>query len=342
MKRSGIRDVAAAAGVSVTTVSHALSGNGHVAVETRARVEAAARALSYAPNQIASSLRRQRTRVVGLVSDQIATTPFAGRVVLGAQQAAAENDLVLMVVDSAGDPATEARQIEALLSYQVDAFLYAKMFHQVVSRPPSLAGRTVVFVDAEAVSVDGSGLAETEHSVVPNEVEIGQIAARHLIEAGHRRIGVLSIPEETPAKVGRLSGALETLRGAGIATTPIAYEDSTSAGGRAAALGLLGAVDRPTGLLCFNDQMAMGAYQAAAELALRVPSDLSVVGVDDLRIVAEGVRPMLTTVALPHFEMGHWALTRLVALLDGSAPPPSVERLTCQLVSRESVAAPAV
>jgi LacI family transcriptional regulator len=333
MKRIGIRDVAAAAGVSVTTVSHALSGQGHVAEETRERVRNAARELNYAPNQIASSLRRQRTRVVGLVSDQIATTPFAGRVVLGAQQAAAEHDLVLMVVDSAGEAAIEARQIEALHSYQVDGFLYAKMFHQIVSRPKLLAKKTVVFVDAEAM--------EPEHCVVPDEVEIGQVAAQHLIEAGHRRIGVLSIHEDTPAKTGRLEGVFQALDDASIARPPIAFGESTSVGGRIAALELLDRADRPTALLCFNDQMAMGAYQAASELGLRVPSDLSIIGVDDLRIVAEGVRPMLTTVALPHFEMGYWAITRLVALLDGSAPAPAVERLACQLISRDSVAAPA-
>jgi LacI family transcriptional regulator len=253
--------------------------------------------------------------------------------VLGAQQAAAEHDLVLMVVDSAGDPAIEARQTEALLSYQVDGFLYAKMFHQIVSRPNVLANKTVVFVDAEAV--------DPEHCVVPDEVEIGRVAAEHLIEAGHRRIGVLSIDEDTPAKTGRLDGVFQALDDASVARPPIAFGESTSVGGRKAAFELLDREDRPTALLCFNDQMAMGAYQAAAELGLKVPSDLSVIGVDDLQIVAEGVRPMLTTVALPHFEMGYWAITRLVALLDGSAPAPAVERLACQLISRESVAAPA-
>lgn len=332
MTRVGIRDVAAAAGVSVTTVSHALSGRGSVAPETRRRVEEAADRLGYAPNRIASSLRQRRTRVIGLVSDQIATTPFAGRLVLGAQVAADENDLVLMVVDSLGDPATEARQIDALLAYQVDGFLYAKMFHQVVERPAALAGRPTVFVDAETPT--------PEHCVVPDEVGIGAAATRHLLARGHRRIAVLTIPEPTPAQVGRLEGVRRELAGHGLAPVDVVFGGSTSVGGRDAAGVALDRPEPPTALVCFNDQMAMGAYQAALDRGLSVPRDLSVVGVDDLRIVAEAVRPPLTTVALPHREMGAWALERLVALLDGSAPEPAIHRLPCRVVERSSVAAP--
>lgn len=332
MTRIGIRDVAAAAGVSATTVSHALSGRGSVAPETRRRVEEAAERLGYSPNRIASSLRHRRTGVIGLVSDQIATTPFAGRLVLGAQVAAAENDLVLMVVDSLGDPAIERRQIEALLAYQVDGFLYAKMFHQVVSRPPQLAGRPTVFVDAETTDDD--------HCVVPDEVGIGAAATRHLLARGHRRIAVATIPEDTPAKVGRLEGVRRELATHGIEPVDVVVGASTSVGGRAAVGPTLDRPEPPTAIVCFNDQMAMGAYQAALDRGLSVPQDLSVIGVDDLRIVAEAIRPPLTTVALPHREMGAWALERLVALLERSAPAPAIHRVPCRVVERASVAAP--
>jgi LacI family transcriptional regulator len=332
MKRVGIRDVATAAGVSVTTVSHALSGRGVVAPETRRRVEEAARTLNYAPNRIASSLRHRRTRVIGLVSDQIATTPFAGRLVLGAQVMADEHDLVLMLVDSLGDPETEVRQIEALIAYQVDGFLYAKMFHQVVERPEALVGRPAVFVDADVVA--------PEHCVVPDEYGIGAAATRHLIEAGHRRFATLTVPEDTPAKVGRLAGIAETLKSSKLRGAAVSLGSSTAVGGREAALRVLEGPDRPTAVVCFNDQMAMGLYQAARELDLRIPQDISVVGVDDLRIVTEALRPQLTTVALPHREMGAWAVERLVAVLDGSAPAPATHRITCRLVERASVAAP--
>ncbi|MET0782554.1 MAG: LacI family DNA-binding transcriptional regulator, partial [Microbacterium sp.] len=146
-RRPSIRAVAARSGVSPTTVSHALSGTRAVRAETRERVIRAAAELGYTPNRLASGLRLQRTGVIGLVSDRIATTPFAGRIVQGAQDAARERGVVLMVVDAEGDAELEAQQLRALLDHRVDGILLARMSHQEVVRPPTLGEIPTVLVD---------------------------------------------------------------------------------------------------------------------------------------------------------------------------------------------------
>ena len=152
--RPSIRAVAAVAGVSPTTVSHALSGTRAVRAETRERVLRAAAELGYTPNRLASGLRLQRTGVIGLASDRIAMTPFAGRIVQGAQDAAREHGVVLMVVDSEGDPeprgAVSSTRCSTIGS---TASCIARMFHQEVAQPEALGGTPVVLVDG--VPADG-------------------------------------------------------------------------------------------------------------------------------------------------------------------------------------------
>lgn len=347
-RRVSIAAVAALAGVSPTTVSHALSGARGVAPATRERVIRAADELGYTPNRIASGLRLQRTGVIGLASDRIATTPFAGLIVQGAQEAARERDAVLMVVDSEGDPELEARQLRTLVDHRVDGILVARMFHQEVRRPEALGATPVVLVDA--VPEPGWHVP----SIAPEEHSIATVAVAHLIEHGHRRIGLAMTTDDSLASRGREAGFHTALAEAGLAGAASLVErgSSDAAGGRAAGRRLLDrtANERPTAVFCFNDQMAMGVYQAASALGLAVPADCSVVGVDDLGIVAAALDPGLTTIALPHREMGRWGMTTLLDLIDGetadeSARPlqPQSEpvRLRCELVERGSVAAPA-
>ena len=335
-----IAAVAAAAGVSPTTVSHALSGSRSVRAETRERVIRVAEELGYTPNRLASGLRLQRTGVIGLASDHIATTPFAGLIVQGAQEAARERGAVLMVVDSEGDPELEARQLRSLIDHRVDGILLARMFHQHVPRPDALGSTPAVLVDA----VPESGWHVP--SIAPEEHSIATVAVEHLVEHGHRRIGLAMTTDDSLASRGREAGFHTALAEAGLGgTAPLVGRGSSdAAGGRSAGRRLLdrAAAERPTAIFCFNDQMAMGVYQAASALGLAVPADCSVVGVDDLGIVAAALDPGLTTVALPHREMGRWGMATLLDLIDAGGQVDEAEqvRLRCELVERASVAAP--
>ncbi|HWU46128.1 MAG TPA: LacI family DNA-binding transcriptional regulator [Humibacter sp.] len=334
-KRVGIRDVADAAGVSMTTVSHALSGGGVLSDRTREHVRRVARELNYAPNRLASGLRSQRSQTIGFVSDEISTTPFAGRVVLGAQDGASERDLVLMIVNTNADDALEGREIGALLQRQVDGILFARMYHQEVEVPASLAGVPTVLVDAESADKRFS-------SVVPDEFGAAVTATEHLIGAGHRRIGYVCNQDDILATAGRLRGFRAAMAAHGLPVDESLIVSATpdGPGGRRAALRILEASDAPTALFCFNDRMALGAYQAAALNGLSVPGDLSIVGVDNLEIIAADLLPGLTTVALPHYEMGRWAIDRLHRQIVGDGIEPVQQELVCPLIERDSVAPP--
>lgn len=337
-KRVRISDVALKAGVSVTTVSHALSGQGNLSAPTREKVQRIADELGYAPSRIATALRLQRSGIVGFVSDEIATTPFAGRIVLGAQEAAAERSMLLMVVNSNSDENVENQQINSLLAQQVDAIVYARMSHTIVTLPARLQQIPTVTVDAETVG-------DTAPWVVPDEVAIGRTATEHLIAAGHRRIVHLTVDESVPSSEGRILGYQQSMDEHGLEPLIVSAPGPADAraGREAFALALVTAPTM-TAVFSFNDPMALGVYQAASERGLRVPGDISVVGVDNLEVIAAQVRPGLTTVGLPHYEMGRWAIERLVSMIgnDEWASDRTQVRLPSTLIERGSVAAPSV
>jgi LacI family transcriptional regulator len=340
MARVRISDVAAAAGVSTSTVSLVLNDRpgSRISEETRARVREAAAAVGYTPNSIARGLRMQRTRTLGLVSDVIATTPFAGRMLAGAQDAAREHGHLIFLVNTDADPAVERDAIRALVDQRVDAMIYASMWHRVVETPDGLPDRSV-FLDCRPVSGG-------HPAVVPDDFGGGRAAVRELVAAGHRRIGYVDAEELNPpvASTLRRQAYLEVLAEAGITPDPawhVHSDETTAASGRAAAGRLLDlpADNRPTAIFCFNDRIAAGVYVAARHRGLEIPAGLSVVGYDDQQLVAGELDPPLTTIALPHYEMGRWATE--VAL--GAREPPASGQtylMPCPIIRRDSVTSP--
>ena len=339
-RRVGIKDVAAEAGVSVTTVSHVLNDVDFLRAseETRQRVKDAAKRLGYGPNRMARGLRMQRSEMIGLLSEEIATTPHAGRIILGAQNAARRHGLTLVIINTERDDV--AASASALLRQQVDGVLYATMYHREITPPAELEGTPTVVID----STDVTG----KHPAVAPDERGGALAAMgELLAHGHRRIAFLNNVDDVPATRERLAGYRQALKEAGIAVKRswVRSALSESSGGYEAARAVLSAPDRPSALFCYNDRMAMGAYRAAAELGLQIPTDVSIVGFDNQEIIADGLYPSLTTIALPHYEMGQWALERLVQLQNTPAEEAAEAAvqpvfLPCPLIRRHSVAAP--
>lgn len=339
----GIKDVAAAAGVSVTTVSHVLNevAYARISPETRDKVRAAAEQLGYGPNRLAQALRTRRTGMLGLVSEDIATTPHAGRIILGADEAAKARGYSLMIINTSGSASLESRQadVEALLERRVDGILYATMYHRTVELPANLGSVPSVLVDSVAT-------AGNITAVIPDEEGGARAAVGALLEAGHTKVGFLNNTDDVPATRLRLQAFRSMLNEAGLdgGAAPVEAEVSEVQGGYAAARRILSRPDRPTALFCYNDRMAMGAYRAAAELGLSIPDDLSVVGFDDQELIAANLQPGLTTVALAHYEMGAWATEHLIDAVEGKtdlslmAFHPTI--LGCPLVRRDSIAAP--
>lgn len=336
-RRVTIKQVAEEAGVSITTVSHVLNDVPGLRVNpgTRQRIQDVSARLGYVPNRLAQSLRTRRSNTIGLIGDEIVTTPFAGKLVLGAQEVALTRDTVMFVVSTGYERDVENRQIEELLRRQVDGILYASMFHRKLDLPAQLESVPTVFLNAECTTAGVPWVA-------PDEIAGGRDAAEVLIEAGHRRLGFINNIDDIPASTGRLEGFRARMLEAGLsadALTVLAVE-SDAPGGYAAALRLLGGPDRPTGVFCFNDRVAMGAYRAAAELGLRIPQDVSIVGFDDQEYVADSAYPGLTTIALPHYEMGAWAAQKLFKKINGTTGDTPTALLRGPVVHRGSVAPP--
>jgi LacI family transcriptional regulator len=342
-KSVGIKDVAAAAGVSVTTVSHVLNDVAYarVGAETRERVQEAAHRLGYGPNRLAQALRTQRSGMIGFISEEIATTPHAGRIILGAEETAKARGYNIMIINSTstGSEASRESDVAALLDRQVDGVLYATMYHRRFTVPRNLAGLPAVLVDSEDV---GQSIA----SVIPDEEGGARAAVQTLIDAGHTRIGMINNTDDVPATHSRLRAFREILADAGLKFHPelVQSEHSEVPGGYQAALRLLQPENRPTAVFCYNDRMAMGLYRAAGELGLRIPDELSVVGFDNQELIAENLYPALTTVALPHYEMGAWATENLIDAVEGKTDlrlfAAHATVLECPLVVRDSVASP--
>ncbi|GEP48951.1 hypothetical protein MSA03_24590 [Microbacterium saccharophilum] len=245
----------------------------------------------------------------------------------------------MVVAETDGDPSQEHTLIDRLLAQRVDGLLIARMFHQQISRPTMPSTVPIVLVDAAPEAgwhVD---------AIIPDEAQIAILACDFLLRAGHRQIAYAGTSDLSRAARARLIGVRMALGDAGVHLSPqrIVSVDSDAAGGREAGARILSRAHPPTAVICFNDQIAMGVMQAAARIGLRVPHDLSVIGVDDLRPVADALDPGLTTIALPHAAMGRWGMERLLARINGEldSPPGHLERMPGWLVERGSVTPPA-
>ncbi|HEX6341154.1 LacI family DNA-binding transcriptional regulator [Umezawaea sp.] len=316
-QRVTLADVAKASGVSPTTASLVLTGRGRalrISHAAERRVRDAAQELGYRRHAVADGPRGARTRTVGLITDFVVSSLLAGDMVRGAAEAAGGRGCVLFTGESGGDPEVERSLVEAMRDHRVDGIVFASMFTRRVIVPKGLEDGPAVLLNA--LPVGRSSLP----SVLPDEVQAGRAAARVLVEAGHREgihlIGagpeLHRVPARSIAAVERLVGIHEVFARAGV----------TVAGGRPCgdwspdngydATRELLRRGRPSALLCFNDRLAFGAYQALADAALSVPDDVAVMSFDD-HPIASWLRPRLTTVVLPHHRLGATAVEVLFA-----------------------------
>lgn len=329
-----IKDVARVAGVSPTTVSFVLndvSGSG-ISEKTRRKVAASARELAYRPNTAAKLLRTHRSHAIGFITDEIASTPFAGDVIKGAQEVAWENDKILLIVNTGHNKKIKESAVEMMLDRRVEGIVYAAMYHQVVKTPTADLGM-VPFVLLDCYAEDGSSA-----SVVPDETAGGRAATEALIKKGHQRVGFINFRPGTAGAAGRLKGYKQALAAHGLAfdQSLVSYSDGTAKRGYERAAELVRRKDRPTALFCGTDRVAMGAYDAIKERALRIPEDIAIVGFDNQEIIAEHLRPSLSTVALPHYEMGRWAVNYLIEQLECGELAPTQHTIDCPYIERES------
>jgi len=304
-----IADVARHAQVSTATVSRVLAGRGRARPETRDRVFAAARELGYRPSGVARSLRQRATRTLGLIITDI-ENPFFPQLVRAVEDAAHDLGYAILLCNAADDPEREAGYLELLVDRWVDGVVIAASSLGERHREWLLdAPLPIVLVNSTDHEIGLSTISSDNRAG-------GALAARHLAELGHRRLGLIGAPPRNLDGPDRLAGAREALEARGIdpADILLATDHAGVAGGQRAATEILRRDAGITGLIAYNDLMAIGAMRAIRAAGLRIPADVSVVGFDNVDLAAY-VDPPLTTIAQATSEMGKWAVTQLAAEL---------------------------
>lgn len=333
-----IQDVANLAGVGTTTVTRVLNDHPYVSETTRQKVMDAISELNYRPNFSARQMRTRSSRLIGFLTDEVITTPWAVHIIKGAEEALWADGKMLLVVNVGYDPKKTEAAVEVLLERQVEGIIYAASFHRAVELPENIKQVPAVLADCFAVD-------RSLPSVVPDEVQGGYDATRYLLQKGHRRIGFINLGHNylnkeipVPAAEGRLKGYKRALAEYDIPfdETLLKYTDSHLQSNYRLTTELMQQADPPTAIFCGNDRTAMGCLGALQGLGLRVPDDVAVMGFDNHIEFAEYVWPPLTTMQLPHYEMGRWAVEYL-AQNTKTHGPPIQHMIECPLVERESV-----
>jgi LacI family transcriptional regulator len=307
-------DVAREVGVSLMTVSRVVNKKGDVSEETRQRVLDAIDRLGYRPSAIARSLATRRTGTLGLVIPDVAN-PFFAEVARGVEHVAYAEGYNVFLCNTDEDPRRELDILESLEEKRVDGIvLCSSRLENEHLRVVTESHEAVVLVNRR-LQVDDLPTA----AVLVDDIAGGRMATQHLLSGGHQAIGFLSGPSGSRSGRGRVEGYRDALREAGIvfkagwlrACAPVAED------GRRAANALLGAHPEITGLLCYNDLVAVGALKACSARGCAVPDDLAVVGFDDIPL-AELVTPALTTCRIPRHELGVRAVRLLLEQIEGS------------------------
>ncbi|MBX7134993.1 MAG: LacI family DNA-binding transcriptional regulator [Fimbriimonadaceae bacterium] len=337
-----IKDVAALAGVSDRTVSRVASGDTRLLrPATRIKVLNAIEALGYVPNRAAQLMRTSKSMVIGLMTDVVATTPFSTEIVRGIQEALEPTPYQLLSVNTSGDPVKEARTWQVFREHGISGVLYVTMYHRHVSPNAQFPATPVVLVNCSAPERPDLPF------IVPDDYAGSYAATAHLIEAGHRQLAYVALNEHVLAADLRGRAFRDALKSAKLEVREdwlvpglvgevfrdrfTAFEEVTK---------LLRRSDRPTGIVCGNDQIALQVYCAVLELGLKVPEDVSIVGFDDFSAISGVLEPKLTTMALPYAEMGALAVETLVGLLSNEQPKTPHTKYACRLIERRSVAKP--
>jgi LacI family transcriptional regulator len=333
-----IQDIARHAGVGATTVSRVLNDHPYVSEATRQKVLDAIAELEYRPSFSARQMRTRSSRLIGFLTDEVITTPYAVHMIKGAEEALWTQDKMLLVVSVGYDMQKTEAAIEVLLERQVEGIVYAAFRHRPVQLPDNITRVPAVLADCFAVD-------QSLPAVVPDEVQGGFDATTFLLKKGHRRIGFINLGRDRrdggnpePAAMGRLQGYKQALADYDVAFAEglLRYTDGLPQTNYHLALEIMQQPDPPTAIFCGNDRTAMGCYGALQSLNLRIPDDVAVIGFDNHIEFAEYLWPPLTTMQLPHYEMGKWAIDYLAQVAEAGAPPIQ-HRLPCPLVERASV-----
>ncbi|RMQ43199.1 LacI transcriptional regulator [Pseudomonas cichorii] len=329
-----IKDVAALAGISYTTVSHVLNKTRPVSDPVRLKVEAAIAQLDYVPSAVARSLKAKTTSTIGLLIPN-GTNPYFAELARGIEDHCERNGFCVILCNSDDNPEKQRNYLRVLLEKRVDGLIVSSVGGDV-----SIAGglaevRTpMVIVDRELEGIDAD-MVRIDHE------QGAYLATRHLLDLGHEHIACIGGPLNTVVTEMRFVGYRRAMHEAGIEVQPdwMLHSEFSSVAGYESAVALLDS-QPPTAIFAGNDVMAIGVLRAAAERNIRVPRDLSVIGFDDIQM-SRYVYPALTTVGQSIMQLGETAAEMLLSRLAESSTGAIRKRLvTPNVVVRESTAPP--
>jgi LacI family transcriptional regulator len=332
-----MREVARTAGVHPGTVSRVLNPRTRPLVNpaTADRVEQVARAMGYSLNPIARGLKTRRTFSVGVLIPDL-TNPLFPPIIRGIERVLDAAGYTALVASTDGEPARERQRLEALVARQVDGLVIAT----AARRHPVVAD--AIASDLAVVLVNRTVEGEGVFAVVPDDRRGSAMAVDHLAALGHTRIAHIAGPQQTTTGLLRYRGFVEAMEDAGLHPDRgliVHGEAFTIVAGAKAARELLAAADPPTGIVAANDLLALGAYTALAEAGLSCPQDVSVVGFNDMPFT-DRFAPPLTTVHIPHGQIGARAAELLLERIEDPGATPQTLVFEPTLRVRESTAAP--
>jgi LacI family transcriptional regulator len=331
-----IRDVAKLAGVSISTVSLALSDSTRVSPATRRKIWAAAEQVGYAPNPVAQSLKSGKSKLIGMIMADI-SNPFFGRLLIEVERVALNAGYLVIVSDSAGDPEREREILAHLANQRVAGVLLSTLSHnpsqidylRQLPMPFVLVDQKVENLPADFVASDN--------------VLASAMLTEHVIRYGHRRIAHIAGRAGLWTAEKRKQGFVDTMRAAGLDVDQSLIVDGNYFGevAYAQAMRLLTRADRPTAIIAANNVMALGALQAMNDLGFDCPNEVSLTSIDDVPW-GNVIRPRITMVVQPVDEMARIATEFLLERIGsrGSAMPPREHVLIPKLVVGQSVVAP--
>lgn len=331
-----IREVAKAAGASVSTISAALNNSDYVSADMRSRIDEAIKTLRYFPNDLARGLRLQKTHSIAIVVPDLSNN-FYIELVRGAKDYSASANFTVLIGDSRESWEEERNYLESFHRRRVDGIVRVPAINAIGGKAKSFLGNLpVVYADRYPlvrdpyigrVGVDNTGAAES--------------ATRYLLSLGHRDIGIIAGDASSGTSVDRLQGFMSAIRSAKIrqdrSMIHSGHNDMES--GHFHAMQLLTRGQRPTAIFCTNNMMALGALAAIQEIGLACPEEVSLLGFDDF-YWATLLRPRLTVVRQPAREIGMIAARLLIDHIEGRVSVPTPAVLKTQLIVRDSCCPP--
>ncbi|CAH1604764.1 substrate-binding domain-containing protein [Vibrio jasicida] len=328
-----MKDIAKLAGVSTSTVSHVINKTRFVSEEISERVNNAAKELNYyAPSALARSLKVNRTKTIGMLVTT-STNPFFGEVVKGVERSCYHKGYSLILCNTEGDNERMRESINTLLQKRVDG---------LILMCSSLEGERIDvferYPDIPVVVMDWGPMLFTSDKIQDNSLRGGYLAAKYLIDCGHQEIGCITGPLIKHQAQMRYEGYKRAMIEAELEFNAnwIVESDFECEGGYQAFKKMAERGSLPSSIFVSNDMMAMGAINAANELGIKIPEQLSIIGYDDIHI-AKFMSPSLTTIHQPKYRLGQAAVETLLRKLDDKSDEAQVVQLEPTLVERNSV-----